>query len=60
MLFSREEIKILKEMFLKEENFIYSKAEYEKFDKMLDLESRVITLVRENSYDRSVKATPKK
>lgn len=59
MVFSRDQVKLLKDMFGREEDAAFKAKKYESFDALLDLESSVMNLVRENMYGGN-KTTPVK
>lgn len=59
MTFSRDDVKLLKDMFGREENAAYNAKNYELFDSLLTLENSVMILVRENTYGSSAMKTTK-
>lgn len=59
MVFSRDQVKLLKDMFGREEDTAFKSKDYESFDALLELESSVMNLVRENMYGGNKTTTAK-
>lgn len=59
MAFSRDDVKLLKDMFGREENAAYNAKNYDLFDSLLALENSVMQLVQENTYGANALKKPK-